>query len=163
MTGLCHHTLHFFVVKCFSIPETMTKRPSLTTISPGVPLIPPPPTSSSFSVCDFSRATVVLRSVFSSSNCCTLGKKNDTELRIQNRNDYREGSQSLLPEERDYRLGEGLRQSKYLRITQVQCPKCSKTQNFLSNDMMMPQTKIPYYCKTVSCVKLLAKSDGACL
>ena len=31
-------------------------------------------TSSSFSVCDFSRVTVVLSSVFSSSNCCTLGK-----------------------------------------------------------------------------------------
>lgn len=31
-------------------------------------------TSSSFSVCDLSRVTVVLSSVFSSSNCCTLGK-----------------------------------------------------------------------------------------
>lgn len=30
-------------------------------------------TSSSFSVCDLSRVTVVLSSVFSSSNCCTLG------------------------------------------------------------------------------------------
>lgn len=155
------------VVKRFIIPETMTKRPSgwtwrLLGARPLLPtpcsLLPAPPTSSSFSVCDFSRATVVLRSVFSSSNCCTLAKKHDAELRVQGGSNYREGSQSPLPEERNDQLGDRLRQNKYL-TGQLRSSIPDPTVQNVPQPMMMPQTKILHYRKAVSRVKLLAKSD----
>lgn len=51
-------------------------------------------TSSSFSVCDLSRVTVVLSSVFSSSNCCTL--------RREGRRGQTICSSPLLPQEERY-------------------------------------------------------------